>query len=97
MNYSKRPIETAMTSPLLFETEQDPDPTHKHTHTHTDAHTLKSVKNGVTGFHGAMRLTNRVGVLTRLRTNREDDGGKEEKDKREGERENIKINKGGVE
>lgn len=103
MNYSKRPIETTATSPLLFETEQDPDPTHKHTHTHTDARTLKPVKNGVTGFHGAMRLTDRAGVLTRSQTNREDDGGKEEKDRREGERgrgterESIKINKGGVE
>lgn len=56
-----------------------------------------------TGFHGAMRLTDRAGVLTRSRTNREDDGGGEEKDRREGEREaetereSIKINKGGVE
>lgn len=90
MNYSKRPIETVTTSRLLFETEQDPrfhpyTHTRTHIHTHTDAHTLKLVKN--TGFHGAMRFGDRAGVLTRSWANREDDGGREEKDRREGERE----------
>lgn len=70
MNYSKRPVGTAATSPQLFETKQDPDPAHQHTNTHsaTNTHTHMHkdtlVKNGVTGFHGAMRLTDRAGVLT---------------------------------
>lgn len=37
-------------------------PINTQTHTHRQKDTL--VKNGVTGFHGAMRLTDRAGVLT---------------------------------
>ena len=78
MNYSKRPFGMAATSPRLFETKQEPDPAHQHasTHTHTHTHTQAVfltnthmhkdtlAKNGVTGFHGAVRLTDRAGVLT---------------------------------
>lgn len=39
-----------------------------HTATHTQTHMHTLVKNGVTGFHGSMRLTDRTGVLTRSQT-----------------------------
>lgn len=100
MNYSKRPVGTAATSPQLFETKQDPDPAHQHTNTHTSTHMHKDtpVKNGVTGFHGAMRLTDRAGVLTCSQTTermmeRKRKGQRE----RERQRERRKKNKESVE
>lgn len=72
MNYRKTALGTAATSPQLFKkkTKQDPDPAYRHTNTHghTRAHRNTPVENGVTGFHGAMRLTDRAGVLTCSKT-----------------------------
>lgn len=108
MNYSKRPKGTTATSPQLFETKQGPDPAHQHantqpitaTQTHTHTHLCRDTRteNSMTGFHGAMRLGDRAGELTRSQTT----GRMMERKRKgtEGEREaggGSKNNKGGVE
>lgn len=73
MNYRKTALGTAATSPQLFFKKKNLNktaipPIGTQTHTVTRAHRNTPAENGVTGFHGAMRLTDRAGVLTCSKT-----------------------------
>lgn len=75
MNYRKTALGTAATSPQLFKKKKKKNlnktpipPIGAQTHTATHAHRNTPAENGVTGFHGAMRLTDRAGVLTCSKT-----------------------------
>ena len=107
MNYSKKPIGTVgmATTPTRFlnlNKPSVPPPPHTHkthvdTHTHKFMHTHRLLNNGLIGFHGALKLGDIAGVLTRSET-RERDGGRERQRERGGcDRENERKEREGSE